>query len=89
MSAPWPWAVSKTVRHDERTEVRSEPLGRLVALVDSAQEARLIAAAPELLAALKRVGCQDAGCCGEPHPVLRPDGLCFVCRAIAKAEGNS
>ena len=87
MSAPW--AVSKTVRHDERIEVRSEPLGLLVALVESTQAARLIAAAPELLAALKRVGCQDAGSCGEPHPVFRPDGLCFVCRTIAKAEGRS
>lgn len=45
----------------------------------------LIAAAPELLAALRRVGCMDAGSCGRDEP----DGLCFTCAAVAKAEGLS
>jgi len=40
-------------------------------------------AAPELLSALERVGCQDRGSCG-PDEV---DGRCFVCAAIAKARG--
>jgi len=44
-------------------------------------DARLIAAAPELLAVAERVGCQDVGSCG----VGEPDGLCFVCAVIAKA----
>lgn len=34
------------------------------------------------VAALKRVGCQDAGGCG----MYEPDGLCFICAAIVKAE---
>ncbi len=50
----------------------------------SMADATLIAAAPELLAALKRVGCQDSDGC---H--LSPDGDCFVCGAIARAEGKS
>lgn len=45
---------------------------------------RLIAASPAMLAALKRVGCQDHGSCGAGEP----DGLCFVCAAIARAEGK-
>ena len=47
--------------------------------------AALIAAAPEMLKALKRFDCQDKGSCGEDEP----DGLCFRCAAIAKAEGKS
>jgi len=37
-------------------------------------------AAEEMLAALRRVGCQDDGRCGDDL-----DGFCFVCSAIAKA----
>ena len=48
-------------------------------------DAHLIAAAPDLLAALRRVGCQDSGSCGAGEP----DGLCFVCAAIVKAGGKS
>lgn len=46
--------------------------------------AHLIAATLDLLAALKRVGCQDAGSCGAGQP----DGRCFVCAAIAKSRGD-
>ena len=58
-------------------------------LATAISNARLIVAAPDLLAALERVGCQDTGSCGEPHPIFRPDGLCFVCAAIARARGTS
>lgn len=39
---------------------------------------------PVVIAALRRVGCQDSGSCGAGEP----DGLCFVCAAIASAEGK-
>lgn len=45
--------------------------------------ASLMASSPALLAALERVGCQDAGSCGPTEP----DGLCFVCAAIAQGRG--
>jgi hypothetical protein len=47
--------------------------------------AHLLAAAPEMLAALERVGCQDKGSCGPNEP----DGHCFVCHAIATAKGGA
>jgi hypothetical protein len=60
----------------------------------AAANARLIAAAPELLAALKKVGCRMAKVylhgrtCLEvlaDEPEREP---CFVCAAIAKAEAK-
>jgi len=47
--------------------------------------ARLVSAAPVMLMALSRVGCQDQGSCGSDER----DGLCFVCEAIEEAEGKS
>lgn len=48
-------------------------------------DANLIAATTQMLTALQRIGCQDAGSCGADQP----DGRCFVCAAIASAEGRS
>lgn len=39
-------------------------------------------AIPVLVAALRRIGCQDRGSCGPDEP----DGYCFACAAIAEAE---
>ena len=36
---------------------------------------------PRLVAALQRVGCQDAGSCSADAD----DGLCFVCAVLAEA----
>lgn len=92
---PGPWGVYSVLKHSGPKggpgSVRDIATGGKVARVHSrtedtmAQEAnaRLIASAPDLLEALKRVGCQDAGSC--PDPV---DGPCFVCAAIAKATGG-
>lgn len=49
---PGSWVVGKNERFDGRIEVRKEPLGVLVALVEEPPDARLIAAAPQLLRAL-------------------------------------
>lgn len=78
---PGPWAVGKNERSDERIEVRAEPLGLLVALVEKSSDARLIAAAPELLEALRDVLAFDAR-------TDRPDVFDRARAAIAKAEGK-
>lgn len=46
---------------------------------------RLCAASLVMLTALKRVGCQDEGACGPDEDL----GRCFVCAAVALAEGTS
>lgn len=94
---PGPWEAKEQQRRDLKGYVvvahdlvvgeiivsEAFPSPRLVAISEA--NANLIAAAPDLLALAVRVGCQDYdGACGENFP----DGLCFVCRAIAKAEGR-
>lgn len=49
--------------------------------VRGAANLAVIGAAPALLAAVVRMGCQDAGSCGPNEP----DGRCFRCEALAKA----
>lgn len=81
---PGPWAVGKNERSDERIEVRAEPLGLLVALVEKSSDARLIAAAPDLLEAL-RVLVEVASVC---IPETAGHELEQARAAIAKAEGK-
>lgn len=64
MSGP-KWAVSKRVRFDDRVEVREEPLGLMVALVETKKAARLVAGAPELAAALAELLEHDRCVCDE------------------------
>jgi hypothetical protein len=79
--APGPWFVSETLAVG--------PAGQIIACVrtDHSQaqaNARLIAAAPELLAALKRIRGSAK------RNVVNPDEIFFVAdRAIAKAEGDA
>jgi hypothetical protein len=54
--------------------------------MDAVRRSRLIEAAPVMLAALRRVGCQFYACPG-PNKPFQDMATCFVCEAIAKAEG--
>lgn len=73
----WYCTQHDPVRVEEREQKSRERWSQRAAKL------RLEAAAPMLLDALKRFGCQDVGSCGSG-----PDGLCFVCAAIARAEGK-
>lgn len=91
---PGPWKAEDDGREvvvyavEGSCRVASIELDNLDDRSHALRDARLIAAAPDLLAALKRVGCQEEGMCGIA-PEHFPDGRCFVCAAIAKAEGKS
>ena len=61
---------------------RNEPLRSFLA------DARLIAAAPDLLQALKAVVGRDNPPAGEPGHVYFSDALKMAAQAIAKAEGK-
>lgn len=67
---PWRWEVSHSRRFDARVEVTKDTGGHghpVVALVENTQDAHIVAAAPELLAALEYV-------LGELE-VSRPEGV--------------
>lgn len=86
---PGPWVLNGVMAMDTRLWIVSIP-GEQARIevadysTESEANAHLIAAAPSLLAALERVGCQDVGSCGPNEP----DGLCFVCTVIAKSRGG-
>lgn len=81
-------AESAEARIASVSGVTREELAR-AAFEMGAQGARvpLVAALDEAISALRRVGCQDVGSCYTVHQ--HPNGPCFVCTAIAKAEGKS
>ena len=86
---PGPWGHGVNPRH---ILAGDDEVARAIALgthrlEEAKANAALIAAAPDLLAALERVGCQDEGMCGVAVEHF-PDGRCFVCAAIAKARGE-
>lgn len=83
---PGPWRAlgSLVIATNDRALGEAHQTLSIASADEVAANARLMAAAPELLAALERVGCQDRGSCG-PGEI---DGRCFVCAAIAKARGG-
>lgn len=89
---PGPWVA---VKARTLTHIRSVPADRLVTSVDRFRtgDAALIAAAPDLLAALKVYAEFDA-CANIDDPgegLCTPEKPCVCCRAraaVAKAEGK-
>ena len=91
---PGPWAVTP----DSFVMAGSRPSIGVARIITHAQEfvanARLIAAAPDLLEALKRMGYQGRDgwcfCCDiDGEESARHQGSCKIARAaIAKAEGR-
>lgn len=80
--SPFERAVNALIRVDGKLSAELE-----VAVRQSmTRDRELRAQRDELAAALKRIGCQDQGSCGEPHPIFRPDGRCFACAALAKVR---
>lgn len=97
--------TARNVKDSTRGEVRDAE-GNLVALVhrvnaddstgaECVRRTEMIASAPDLLAALERVGCRSArvyanGNTCEERLAVDPDGVdrCHVCAAIAKARGG-
>lgn len=68
---PGPWEVTYSTNFPDQQTVQAEGSDRILALIDRADEqdyanARLIAAAPELLSALK-AACQDIRLAAEIH----------------------
>ena len=78
-----PWVVAEDSGTAVVTLANVGPRETVITFLPQAHHAnaRLLAAAPVLLAALQRVGCQDKSSCGADEV----DGLCFVCRAIETA----
>lgn len=82
---PGPWVVTDSPGHSCCFECGIEATDGGEHICDANEaNARLIAAAPDLLASLKRIADGHLGCgeCSSADP-------CFVCAAIAKAEGKS
>ncbi len=94
---PGPWEFEECYKHNGYTHhIRTDEVGGF-ALVDGFENANLIAAAPDLLAAAKDAvfwmpgGAEDSIC----HYKLRSREECQTCQrkaalvaAVAKAEGN-
>lgn len=87
-----PWTNEPEFEGGEGREIVSDGV-ILIATVYSADDAALIAAAPDMLAALERLEAQisatsayDFACKGDDHELLADVG--FARAAIAKAKGN-